>query len=383
MTETTLTQDATVILERAHFQQLLDALLQSGYRVIGPTIEDRAIVYESLSSVEDLPIGWKDQQEGGTFRLEKRKDQALFGYTLGPQTWKKHLYPPNVTLWQAKRENGSFKITPPEEDRQPLAFIGVRACELSAIAIQDKIFLESEFKDPIYQQNREGLFIVAVNCVEAGGTCFCASMETGPKASTGFDLALTEVIDGEKHYFVVNIGSARGLDVIKAITVRTPEAGEVEAAEARIAEASQNMGRTLETEGLRDLLFRNIENPRWEAVADRCLTCGNCTLVCPTCFCATIEDVTDLTGQHAERTRRWDSCFTMDFSYIHGGSVRYSSRARYRQWMMHKLASWVDQFGTFGCVGCGRCITWCPVAIDITEEANIIRQGDVAKTKEA
>jgi Fe-S oxidoreductase len=98
-------------------------------------------------------------------------------------------------------------------------------------------------------------------------------------------------------------------------------------------------------------------------------------MVCPTCFCTTVEDVSDVTGDHAERWRRWDSCFTLGFSYIHGGSIRNSGKARYRQWMTHKLASWIDQFGTSGCVGCGRCITWCPVGIDITEEARAIRDG--------
>jgi sulfhydrogenase subunit beta (sulfur reductase) len=136
------------------------------------------------------------------------------------------------------------------------------------------------------------------------------------------------------------------------------------------------MGRTMDTKGIKELLYRNYENPRWDDVAKRCLTCGNCTMVCPTCFCTTVEDITDLTGEHVERWRKLDSCFTMDFSYIHGGSVRSSPRARYRQWMTHKLATWIDQFGTSGCVGCGRCITWCPVGIDITEETGAIRDSE-------
>jgi sulfhydrogenase subunit beta (sulfur reductase) len=136
------------------------------------------------------------------------------------------------------------------------------------------------------------------------------------------------------------------------------------------------MGRTLDTADIKALLYRNYEHPRWDNAAARCLTCGNCTMVCPTCFCTTVEDVTDLKGEHAERWQKWDSCFTMDFSYIHGGIIRSSPKARYRQWMTHKLATWIDQFGTSGCVGCGRCITWCPVAIDITEEVRAIRESE-------
>jgi ferredoxin len=92
-------------------------------------------------------------------------------------------------------------------------------------------------------------------------------------------------------------------------------------------------------------------------------------MVCPTCFCTTPEDITDVTGEHAERWERWASCFELDFSYLHGGSVRQSGVGRYRHWITHKLSTWYDQFGHSGCVGCGRCIAWCPVGIDITEEA--------------
>jgi ferredoxin len=148
---------------------------------------------------------------------------------------------------------------------------------------------------------------------------------------------------------------------------------EIAAAERVVDRTRGQMGRTLETNGLKELLQTNANHPRWDEVSERCLTCGNCTNVCPTCFCTTIDDTTDLSGTTAERVRRWDSCFTLDFSYTHGGSVRSSARSRYRQWMTHKLAHWVDQFGSSGCVGCGRCITWCPVGIDITEEAAAIR----------
>ena len=159
-------------------------------------------------------------------------------------------------------------------------------------------------------------------------------------------------------------------------TVDASSADEREA--ARVVEhAATDMGRTMETGDIRELLLGNLEHPRWEEVSDRCLTCGNCTLVCPTCFCHSVDDVTDLASGEAERTRRWDSCFNLEHSYIHGGSVRTSGRSRYRQWMTHKLATWIDQFGTSGCVGCGRCITWCPVAIDITEEAAAIRATDL------
>jgi sulfhydrogenase subunit beta (sulfur reductase) len=211
-----------------------------------------------------------------------------------------------------------------------------------------------------------------VNCGEAGGTCFCVSMDTGPKARAGFDLALTELLDGDDHRFLVEVGSAAGGAVLAGLPHGGASADDL-ARRRRSARTASRMGRKLDTDGLKELLQSNPTHKRWDDVAKRCLTCANCTMVCPTCFCTTVEDHSDLTGQTAERVRKWDSCFTLDFSYIHGGSVRLEARSRYRQWMTHKLASWIDQFGTSGCVGCGRCITWCPVGIDITEEAAAIR----------
>jgi ferredoxin len=246
---------------------------------------------------------------------------------------------------------------------------------LNAISIQDKVFLGGPFIDPVYERRRNGNFIVTVNCGQAGGTCFCASMGTGPKAETGFDLALTEIVKDNRHYFVAEVGTELGGDILKSVKC-TKATDEHLAAMTETTERTKNhMGRVIDTTQLKTLLYQQSEHPQWERIAARCLTCGNCTMVCPTCFCATVEDVTDLSGKEADRMRKWDSCFTLDFSYIHGGSVRASAKARYRQWMTHKLASWVDQFGTFGCVGCGRCITWCPVGIDITEEARAIRES--------
>ena len=367
------------LIEGQDFQQLFDLLRTRGYQVIGPTVRDNTIVYDELGKVTDLPIGWTDEQEGGHYRLRRRDEQTFFGYTLGPHAWKQFLQPPLLRLWQAVRKHGAVEIVAEAEAPPRYAFIGVRACELHAIQIQDKVFLEGAYVDPIYQARREQAFIVAVNCGQAGNTCFCASMATGPQVGSGYDLALTEVLSGERHYFVTAVGTVLGADVLDAIPHRSASADEVAAAESIIAATAAHMGRTLETTGLQELLYRNLEDPHWEEVANRCLTCGNCTMVCPTCFCTTVEDVTDLTGERAERWRKAASCFNIDFSHIYGGSMRATAKARYRQWMAHKLAAWIDQFGVSGCVGCGRCITWCPVGIDITAEARALQATQHAR----
>jgi len=364
---------AKLAIDRAVLQEIFDALASRGYRVIGPTVRDGAIVYDSVTTLDDLPVGYTDRQDAGRYRIEQRADTALFGYAVGSHSWKRFLHPPVERLWRVRREGGGFSIVENEEVTEPLAFIGARACELRAIAIQDQVFLAGQYVGKSYKIRRDHAFIVAVNCGQAGGTCFCVSMDTGPKVEAGFDLALTELIEEGRHLFVMELGSAAGVDLVKDLPHRPATEEEIAAAERVVDQTRGQMGRTLETNGLKELLQANANHPRWDEVAGRCLTCGNCTNVCPTCFCTTIDDTTDISGTIAERVRRWDSCFTLDFSYVHGGSVRNTPRSRYRQWMTHKLAHWIDQFGSSGCVGCGRCITWCPVGIDITEEAAAIR----------
>jgi sulfhydrogenase subunit beta (sulfur reductase) len=357
-------------------QALIDALQQRGYRVVGPTVRDQAIVYDDIALLADLPRGWTDDQDGGRYRLMRREDNALFGYAVGPQSWKKFLHPPVQRLWRAEHSADGVKVIPESTAAERFAFIGVRACELHAIAIQDRVFLGGPHVDPHYRARREGTFIVAVNCGTAGGTCFCVSMDTGPKAAAGFDLALTEIFVEGQNGFVMEAGTDQGRAVLSELPHRPATKAEVAAAEQAVARTAASMGREMRADGVHELLLRNLNHPRWDQVADRCLTCGNCTMVCPTCFCTSVEDSSDLAGAETSRSQRWDSCFTMEFSYIHGGSVRPSARSRYRQWMTHKLATWFDQFDTSGCVGCGRCITWCPVGIDITEEVRAIRESE-------
>jgi ferredoxin len=367
---------AFLVVTRNHFDTLFEVLRADGYRLVGPTVRDGAIVYDEITRVAELPIGWTDVQEAGTFRLVRRSDAALFGFVPGPHSWKQFLHLPRRRLWRATRSDRGIQFESAPEPDPPLAFIGARSCEIHAIAIQDRVLTGGPLVDSDYAARRQDVFVIAINCGQAGGTCFCVSMQTGPKVLGGFDLALTEIIEQTHHYFVVEVGTERGGAIAARIPHEPAEARHRETADRIVEHTAGQMGRTMESRDLKDLLYRNLEHPRWDDVAGRCLSCANCTMVCPTCFCTTVEDVTDLNGEHAERWQRWDSCFTQAFSYVHGGSVRPTTKSRYRQWMTHKLATWVDQFGTSGCVGCGRCITWCPVGIDITEEVRAIRAKD-------
>ncbi|MFT3772160.1 MAG: 4Fe-4S dicluster domain-containing protein [Minicystis sp.] len=362
------------------FAALLAAVRADGYRLVGPTVRDGAIVYGDVHSIDDLPAGWTADQAGGRYRLRKRQDGALFGYAVGPHSLKQLLFVPRLQLVQLRRDAGSFARVDQPADPPRIAVLGARACDLAAMDVQDRVFYDGPQVDPDYMARRGRLFVIAVQCGEPGGTCFCASMKTGPRAERGFDLALTELLEGE-HRFVVEVGTEAGASMLERAAPAPAAPDDVRAAESIVEGVAARMGRTLDTDGIKELFYRNLEHPRWDDVADRCLGCANCTLVCPTCFCSTVEDTTDLAGETAERWRRWDSCFTLEHSYVHGGSTRASTRSRYRQWLTHKLASWIDQFGTSGCVGCGRCITWCPVGIDITEEAAAIRAADGAAAR--
>ena len=365
-------------LTRHGLQRLFDALVDRGYQLVGPRLADGAIVYGELRNTGQLPEGWTDEQDGGHYRVKPRGDDALFGYAVGPQSWKKFLFPSSQRMVSATRP-AAFAEPNGRPDDRPYAFIGVRSCELHAIAIQDRVFTGGPYQDGGYARRRDRAFIVAVNCGTAGGTCFCVSMNTGPKAPSGYDLALTELLGEPRRGYVVEIGSERGAALMETVPHQQATDEDRERAANVVRETAEHMGRRMDNNGIKELLYRNYEHPRWSEVADRCLSCGNCTMACPTCFCSTVTDASDLSGEHAERSRSWDSCFTGDFSFIHGGSIRPTTRSRYRQWMTHKLGTWYDQFGTSGCVGCGRCITWCPVGIDITEETAAIRASDGLK----
>lgn len=368
-----MASDRAVTIDKQGLQRLIDSLAGRGYRVVGPTLRDQAIIYDDIAKVADLPAGWTDEQDGGHYRLKRRQDDALFGYAVGPHSWKRFLHPPIQLLWRAKRQDGTQKVEAAPSVPERFALLGVRACELHAIAIQDRVFMAGDHADPHYAARRQNAFIVALNCGTPSGTCFCVSMNTGPKAGGGYDLAMTE-LPGQR--FVIDAGSDKGLEVLAELRGSAATDDDRRSADAVVAKAAASMGRTMRSDDLHGLLKRNLEHARWDDVAERCLTCGNCTMVCPTCFCTSVEETSDLTGNETSRSRRWDSCFTMDYSYVHGGSVRSTNRARYRQWMTHKLSTWFDQFGTSGCVGCGRCITWCPVGIDITEEVAAIRSSE-------
>ncbi len=360
----------TVSIQKPVLNTILARLKEAGYETIGPRVKNETLVYDRVESLEDLPRGYIAEQEAGRFWLVYTGHVRYFDVVSGQHSWKEFLFPPRLEMFSMQKSESGWVVKTPEPDKRAFAFIGVRACELAAIQVQDKAFIRPDFQDPVYRARREKVFILAVDCTHPGGTCFCGSMGTGPRASAGFDLRLHELND----VFLLTIGSELGRSIMSGVPYEPASAFVMSAAERALEQAAQDMGRTLDTSDLPDLLLNSLDDPHWADVAKRCLSCGNCTQVCPTCFCWDAVDELDLTGTHTQRTRVWDSCYNPGYSYVFGGNTRPTIQSRYRQWLSHKLGTWVEQYGTFGCVGCGRCIIWCPAGIDLTKEIPALRK---------
>lgn len=398
MSDRTDSPTEPVYLHASQLDALVDRLRELGYRVIGPRATDGAIVFDEIASSAELPHGLIDEQDGGRYRLHSSDSAGWFDYVVGPQSVKQFLFPPVETIQEFRRDgaSGDWQVNNSPPTAGPTAILGVRSCDVQAVAVQDRVFLHGDYVDPAYKARREQLLLIAVQCRRAAATCFCHSMNTGPRATAGFDLALTELDD----VFVIEVGSERGAAVIAGLDAcqscsaelldqaREQSRGLEQQMHKRASapgphETSKTGGetnadeprpRSMPTDGIHDLLLGNLDHPRWNQVAERCLACANCTLVCPTCFCSSVTEVAELTGDSVRRERSWASCFMGEHSAMSSGVVRQSTAARYRQWLTHKLASWIDQYEVSGCVGCGRCITWCPVGIDLTEEVAAIRE---------
>ena len=357
-------------LAKTSFQDFLDRLRLDGYEVHGPVVRDNAIVYELLSATESLPIGYRDQQSPGSYRLSKSDspgDKYWFAWANGPQALKPYVFAPRESLWRAEKPDGhrvEFKQTLPSAKAK--AILGVRACDLAALAIHDQHFLDSDYPDPQYHRRREDLFLIAVNCSHPASTCFCAATGDGPRARAFNDLALTELETG----FVVTVGSERGQHLVQALRLPAADSGQVNSAAQIIEEATSVQQRKLPAHDIPMKLLSVLDDSYWQEIAQRCLSCSNCTSVCPTCFCYREKTETAVDLQSSDQFREWDSCFNQGHSYMHGITIRADTRSRYLQWLTHKFGTWNEQFGRSGCVGCGRCISWCPAGIDIGVELN-------------
>lgn len=351
-------------------QQVMDALVTSGHQVIGPTVQQGAVVLDDICSVEQLPRGVRDAQQAGTYRLQYTDAPHLFAFNLGADSWKRWLFPSRSLLVELGPD--LIASSAPQTVPSPMAFIGVRGCDLAAIEIQADVFGGA---DDRYSKRLQSTFIVGVHCQTAAATCFCASMDAGPaiQDSDYLDLLLTEILEADEPVFLAEAKSAQGRALLESVATTPAQDHDQGLIDAQLRETAEQISKQL-PQSTPALLADNPHAEHWQDVAQRCLACGNCTAVCPTCFCSDVQEVTKVDANTTQRWQVWDSCFNASHSYTHSGVTRQSIAARYRQWLTHKLSSWHEQFGTSGCVGCGRCVTWCPVGIDLTEEVAAIAQ---------
>ena len=368
MVSPTVTTTQNYFLARADLDHLVQALRADDREVIGPQVRDGALMLGEIRSASELPKGVGADNAPARARLIERNDERVFDQPPGPSSWKGWTFPPRVTqtVWPDQEtavSHGGHPENPPRHMTRK-AFLGVRACEIAALRIQDRVLLEGPVVDRDYVARRRDNLIVAVECAVAGGTCFCTSMGTGPEVTDGYDLSLSELDDG----FVVRVGSPAGWSAVEGLPLTPATDAQLDTANASVARVRAEMAPAVDIDGLPERLIAASQSPRWQQIAERCLACTNCTLVCPTCFCTSVSQRSDLDGQTASTERSWDSCFTLDFARVAGGNFRPRTADRYRQWLTHKFGTWTEQFGSMGCVGCGRCITWCPVGIDVREE---------------
>jgi len=358
---------------RKNLDQLIKILHQSGCRVIGPRVEtgQGGLVFREISSAAELPRGVRDVQSPGRYRLEQAESERCFMWANTAGAIKPYVFAPREKLWKVERKDGQLRFENLLHEPSRTAIIGVRACDLAALHIQDAHFLKDDGTDPYYRARRESLLLIAVNCSHAAQTCFCASTGDGPAVTTGYDILLDELDEG----YLLQVGTSAGQNIAGRLSLAQASAGQVEVARRQTEECAAQQ-RRMPSAGALQRLGRKVESPVWSSVAERCLACGNCTAVCPTCFCHREFDVPALDGNSAEHWRDADSCFNADHSYIAGQVMHPHTRERFRQWMMHKLFYWIGQYGRTGCTGCGRCITWCPAGIDFLAEAHRVLERE-------
>ncbi|MCD6046446.1 MAG: 4Fe-4S ferredoxin, iron-sulfur binding domain protein [Gammaproteobacteria bacterium] len=348
-------------LPHTSITDLLIKLHAQGYRCIGPQVQDSCIMYDTITEAKQLPWGTADQQSAGFYQLTESNSQRAFNWANSPSSIKPFLFKQQDTVWRVQRNTEGKISFQPVVEYESLALFGIRPCDLAAMIIQDKVFLESGAVDPRYEARRKALFLIVVNCNAPSANCFCISAGQDVEAKAHFDLAMTEIDSG----FVVTGGSEKAAKLIQELKLESASETHKSQAHNQLTQARNLQSKKLPEKKLaqqEDLL----NHPHWQEVAQRCFGCGTCTQVCPTCFCH--KQSVQTTSDGYEQVREWDSCFSEKHSYVNGAPLRKDVKSRYQQWLCHKMLYWEQQFSCEGCVGCGRCITWCPAQIDVTEE---------------
>jgi len=357
-------------LSYKNLQRLFDTLLDQGFDLNGPAVKNNSIQYVPINLTEQLPWGVQDKQDLSIHELKVVDDSKCFQWSNGASSAKSHLFKQDVTLWKVLKDEDTQKLEFVQEKikAKPVALFGLKSCDLEAIKIQDKTLLHGKFVDDIYQNYRKNLFAIGVNCVYASSNCFCKSLNTGPEIKTDVaELILTEIKDG----FLVEYISERAKGILAVDEWVDVSPGMVSEAKT-LKNQANDQHKSIPLAEIRSAnMHRGSKDADlWNSFMGDCTSCGTCTQVCPTCFCHKTEELPSFDEDESEHIRMWDSCFNESHGYTNGINHRPDLLSRYQMWMMHKFSEWQRQFGVSGCVGCGRCMSWCPVGIDVTDGVN-------------
>jgi sulfhydrogenase subunit beta (sulfur reductase) len=276
-------------MEPAVLQRILEILISRGCTIIGPTVQASAVVLDEVESLDSLPWGWRDRQAPGVYTVSRTADTGFFQYTCGPHSWKRYLYPPNMRLFSVSLEDGGIQLEQTGRPDLSYAFLGMRACDLKALEVLDRILTQQGSPDPDYQARRRNLFIIAVNCLQPGGTCFCAAMGAGPRPVSGYDIVLHEICEPTRYRLIAESGSPRGADLLSAVGCMPASIAAKVHVQLLSDAAAKKMKTTADLSDAGSLFGSRFDHPHWKTLEQRCLACGNCTLVCPTCFCHTVS----------------------------------------------------------------------------------------------
>lgn len=308
------------------------------------------------------------------FREVKTADELCLDYISTILPPKKFFHSPRETLFLFTKEDGfTFQEAKIEEK---IILFGIHPCDVNAILRLDKIFSE-DFEDPYYLGRRKNTIIVALNCIEPRENCFCSSMGTGPYLEKGYDILLTDI--GEK--YLVEIGSDVGKSILNGLKLKEARENDFTEKNRRLKIAKGKIKKFVDATNLAEIARANMNNKIWADLAEKgiersfpCLSCGLCSLVCPTCYCYEVYDLIDISLKKGERRRELDSCQLLEYGEVAGGNFRKDRKNRIRHWMMCKFGAAAGGISS-SCVGCGRCIKACPAGIDITKIVRKIRGG--------
>jgi sulfhydrogenase subunit beta (sulfur reductase) len=296
--------------------------------------------------------------------------QVVLDYPNAKESPKSVLFPQRETLFQYRTERGKAEVDVPPSAAKGRVLFGIRPCDARGLLLLDKVF-GGDCRDPYYTDKRDDTVVVSLGCDDPNPSCFCLSMGGGPCSAEGSDVLLLDLGDR----YVAEAVSEKGAAFLRDQAFEESDENTLALAEKVRRKSEASMKRVAIRENLEKELKRLFNDPVWKDLTETCLGCGICTYLCPTCHCFDLCD--EAAGQTGERIRVWDSCqfplFTLQAS---GFNPRPSVKERFRQRIMHKFSYLPETQAMLGCVGCGRCVTECPVNLDIREVVTSLSEGN-------